>query len=868
MIHRVRDVARTGLRFAAACAVLMVSTSAFAQTAFERRVEKAFGLKAGRMQTLSVWEDPVTAQLVTEVELPDGRVHTLNLIKHTMRADDFQVLVDDGSGLTPVPAPPITTYRGTVLEDSSYHVRASYFDGMLRALAFNDSDSYGVQPVGDSGVPSQLSIVYDTRAVLPTEGVCGVSSTPPSGGIGSFGPPATTADLTEIGIDIDYDYYQDSGFSVSAAINDMEMVMNGVEGIYEDQFLITYEITTAIVRTTPGTYTTTNPDALLDDFDFTWSTAPESGIRHDVAHLFTGKNLDGSTIGIANLADICTSNAYGLSESRNPFTFSGRVALTAHELGHNWAAGHCNGDPACRIMCDNLGGCNGLNPLSFAPGPVSQIAAYQATRTCLSPQPAPASYPFEDQFTTFSLSVNNWIWVDGAATSTAAVGEPSGSRSLNLDATGPGLYDDDSIRSNHILLGGTSDPRLSFYTQHRGVPSGGLLRVYYLNSSLDWIELDEFVSNGVDQSSFTFHEYDLPASARHDQFRIRFDVDVSSSAHDWFIDDVRVQEGGVVMDPPSIATVSPAAGPLSGGTLVTITGQNFAPTAVAFVGASSLQNLQYIDSTELRGTTPGASVPGAVSILVSQGTGSDIVPNGFVYTNTLLDLDDGQGPPGSMVTQDLVGTHDLDLQGFSAAASFDGNFVDVESLTLAGTALDGADFFAPNLSNAAGNSWWTVGVVIDLSPPIDQSLAAGTNTLLRVNYSIASFAPVGTLVVVTPTSGVGNPPVNIVMTVAGGISVSPPATAGALSVIAAGGFIRGDVNGDGSLDIADAIAALAFLFTGGSVDCLDAVDSNDDGMTNIADAIYTLDFLFSGGPPPPAPYPTEGPDPTADPLGC
>ena len=44
-------------------------------------------------------------------------------------------------------------------------------------------------------------------------------------------------------------------------------------------------------------------------------------------------NLDGGTIGVAYLADICTNNAYGLSESRFSSVFSRRVALTTHELG-------------------------------------------------------------------------------------------------------------------------------------------------------------------------------------------------------------------------------------------------------------------------------------------------------------------------------------------------------------------------------------------------------------------------------------------------------------------------------------------------------------------------------------------------------
>ncbi|MEM7261463.1 MAG: carboxypeptidase regulatory-like domain-containing protein [Planctomycetota bacterium] len=82
-------------------------------------------------------------------------------------------------------------------------------------------------------------------------------------------------------------------------------------------------------------------------------------------------------------------------------------------------------------------------------------------------------------------------------------------------------------------------------------------------------------------------------------------------------------------------------------------------------------------------------------------------------------------------------------------------------------------------------------------------------------------------------------------------------------------FDRGDCNGDGALDIGDAIFILGALFSGGPEgDCADACDVNDDGAKDIGDAIYALGNLFSGGPNPPAPFGACGPDPTDDPLDC
>ncbi|MFN0059265.1 MAG: beta-propeller fold lactonase family protein [Planctomycetota bacterium] len=82
-------------------------------------------------------------------------------------------------------------------------------------------------------------------------------------------------------------------------------------------------------------------------------------------------------------------------------------------------------------------------------------------------------------------------------------------------------------------------------------------------------------------------------------------------------------------------------------------------------------------------------------------------------------------------------------------------------------------------------------------------------------------------------------------------------------------FVRGDVNIDGAINIADAVFALEVLFSGlPASSCADAMDCNDDGALNIADPIALLNYMFSGlGLTLPAPT-VCGVDPSADALGC
>ncbi len=79
--------------------------------------------------------------------------------------------------------------------------------------------------------------------------------------------------------------------------------------------------------------------------------------------------------------------------------------------------------------------------------------------------------------------------------------------------------------------------------------------------------------------------------------------------------------------------------------------------------------------------------------------------------------------------------------------------------------------------------------------------------------------------------------------------------------------MRADSNIDGVINITDAIFILFFLFQGGAVDCLVALDANDDGGLDLADTLYTLAYLFQGGPLPPFPFPACDNADTA-PLGC
>jgi hypothetical protein len=62
---------------------------------------------------------------------------------------------------------------------------------------------------------------------------------------------------------------------------------------------------------------------------------------------------------------------------------------------------------------------------------------------------------------------------------------------------------------------------------------------------------------------------------------------------------------------------------------------------------------------------------------------------------------------------------------------------------------------------------------------------------------------------------------------------------------------RGDVNGDGMINLEDVLFLLNYLFKGGSAPAFAYLgDANSDEIVDLGDVVYLLGYIFRGGPPP------------------
>ncbi len=428
--------------------------------ALQQRVRTALQLNQGELQSLDV---PVAAagDLTFDVTL-DGAVHSMVLWPHSVRSPQFTVFERGADGLRPIDAPPARTYRGRLQDAPDALVAATVRGGQLHACILRgDQSLWCIQPLRtvEPTAPLSAHIAYRAADVDPGDWTCGSEAIAPlqvGGPAGVIGGGCVA--VAQLAFDSDYDFYELNGLSVSDTVLDIENVMNSVGMIYASQVGIAYELTAIFVQSDPQTdpYTTSNHGALLDQFRTYWNENNQL-VERDVAHLMTGKDLAGNVIGVAALGVVCfTDYAYGLSQSRFSENFSARVNLTAHELGHNWNAPHCDADEDCGIMCSSVSGCGGVST-TFGSSSRTVIEAYRDTIDCLGQGGGAGGGPVAEAKLTALDAVDN-----------AAFG-----RSVDLDG-------------DVAVIGA--------YQDTEGGPNAGAAYVFRFNG-VDWIQEAKLMGN-------------------------------------------------------------------------------------------------------------------------------------------------------------------------------------------------------------------------------------------------------------------------------------------------------------------------------------------------------------------------------------
>lgn len=349
----------------------------------------------------------------------------LKVAPHDIRSDDYVAQVIGSDGIAQKLArTPANTFKGEVRGLPQAQVRLTIEQDSIEGSIITKSERYFIQPARALSRASRSDefVFYRGSDVIKDAGECGVTladevaaeeerarSTAGSGSKTSASSLTTSDEASEITplsplkivrlvTDADAEYVTALG-SVAQANSQIVSIMNQVDGIYQVEIGVTFQIVGQNTWSDSATdpYTSTASSTLLSEFRDRWNSNPPITTARNLAHLWTGKNLDGSTIGVAFVGVVCVSTAgsYGLSQifpindPANPITAS-TVVLTAHEIGHNFSARHTNQvtsempadiDTSCdnTIMEASVG-----SGMAFCPMSRSQIIGHAHGRaTCL-----------------------------------------------------------------------------------------------------------------------------------------------------------------------------------------------------------------------------------------------------------------------------------------------------------------------------------------------------------------------------------------------------------------------------------------------------------------------------------------------------
>src|SRR6185312_15911779 len=112
--------------------------------------------------------------------------------------------------------------------------------------------------------------------------------------------------------------------------------------------------------------------------------------------------------------------------------------------------------------------------------------------------------------------------------------------------------------------------------------------------------------------------------------------------------------------PPTVTAISPSIGSMAGGTVVTVTGTNFATRVSLNIGGVNATDVTRLSATQIRGTT-GAHPVGVVGVIVlNPGLQIGQLKNSFTYVGpgpTLASITPNSGPIAGGTTVTLKGSN-------------------------------------------------------------------------------------------------------------------------------------------------------------------------------------------------------------------
>lgn len=299
----------------------------------------------------------------------------------------------------------VDIYRGEIAGIEDSWVRIVMADGVPSGMFFDGQEYYSIEAPGDSAVDTDVPIVYKLSDVYVAPGSmsCGGGTLNASAAtaaemlVGELNAisqaPGAVSEL-EMGAVGDFEFTNSRGGDAAAA-QAITTRLNNVDGIFSAQVGVQISVQVIDTFTTDtDPFTANEPSDLLNELS-DYRLATPSQLANGLTHLYTGRDLNGTTVGIAWTGALCSARfGTGLSQGNGGPGFDSLVA--AHEIGHNFGAPHdgeaesaCESQAGDWLMSPQLNGEDQFSPCSLAEM-ADDIATASDNRfgnACIAPLP-------------------------------------------------------------------------------------------------------------------------------------------------------------------------------------------------------------------------------------------------------------------------------------------------------------------------------------------------------------------------------------------------------------------------------------------------------------------------------------------------
>ncbi len=292
-------------------------------------------------------------------------------------------------------------YRGGLRDVPGSWARIVVADGVPAGLIWDGAELFAVESPADSRLAADSAVIYRLADAVIQPGTmsCGSDLRPGNGaavyrklqaelGTSTLQGPGAVQELT-VGAIGDYEFTSDMGGD-TAANQAIVTRLNSVDGIFSQQLGV--QLSVDLIETNsdvddPFTDESVAGDLLVELGTYRNNTPAQRA--RGLTHLYTGRNLDTSTVGIAYNGALCSGRfGVGLSEGRRGPTTDALIA--AHEIGHNFGAPHdgesgspCESESGSFIMAPSVNGSDQFSSCS-----ITQMQDDVARASCITPLPS------------------------------------------------------------------------------------------------------------------------------------------------------------------------------------------------------------------------------------------------------------------------------------------------------------------------------------------------------------------------------------------------------------------------------------------------------------------------------------------------